>query len=280
MKSWGDIVEKLLDILVSHVKEDEGGLDIASFPLRNMTSKAAVVLKSENVVASGIELAQKFLERYHLASKFYVEDGELVSEKGVIGEIEGNAYNLLLIERTLLNTLSLMFSTATITRRFASKLKHTKIAATRKTIPGVSLLQKLAVIHGGGDTHRFNLEDCVMIKDNHLKIYGSVERAIREVKKITSFTKKIEVEVESMEDALKAVEMGADIVMLDNMSPEMVKKISRKIKEMNSNVVVEVSGGITEENVSDYDMETVDVISTSRLTLSGIFVDLSLEVQR
>jgi len=107
-----------------------------------------------------------------------------------------------------------------------------------------------------------------------------VEKAIQEVKKISSFTRKIEIEVENMEDALKAVEMGADIVMLDNMSPEMVEKVSKKIKEMNPNVVVEVSGGITEENVSDYDIETVDVISTSRLTLSEVFVDLSLEIQR
>ncbi|AJG40840.1 MULTISPECIES: carboxylating nicotinate-nucleotide diphosphorylase [Thermotoga] len=273
-------MEKLLEILSSHVREDEGNLDIASFPLRNTTSRATVFLKTENVVASGIELAQRFLEKYHLKSIFHVKDGEFIPKKGAIGEIEGNTYSLLLIERTLLNTLSLMFSTATVTRRFARKLKHAKIAATRKTIPGFSLFQKLAVMHGGGDTHRFNLGDCVMIKDNHLKLYGSVEKAIQEVKKISSFTRKIEIEVENMEDALKAVEMGADIVMLDNMSPEMVEKVSKKIKEMNPNVVVEVSGGITEENVSDYDIETVDVISTSRLTLSEVFVDLSLEIQR
>lgn len=136
MKSWGDNVEKLLEILSSHVREDEGNLDIASFPLRNTTSRATVFLKTENVVASGIELAQRFLEKYHLKSIFHVKDGEFIPKKGAIGEIEGNTYSLLLIERTLLNTLSLMFSTATVTRRFARKLKHAKIAATRKIDSG------------------------------------------------------------------------------------------------------------------------------------------------
>jgi len=274
------MMEKIFDLLMSFVKEDEGKLDLASFPLRNTTASAHLLLKTENVVASGIEVSQIFLEKMGLLSKFHVEDGEYLERTGVIGEIEGNTYKLLVAERTLLNVLSVMFSVATTTRRFTEKLKHAKIAATRKTLLGLGILQKIAVVHGGGDPHRFDLSGCAMIKDNHLKIYGCIERAVQEVRKIIPFTTKIEVEVENLEDALKAVEAGADIVMLDNLSPEEVKEISRRIKEINPHAIVEVSGGITEENVSLYDFETVDVISTSRLTFQEVFVDLSLEIQR
>ncbi|KAF2960574.1 MULTISPECIES: carboxylating nicotinate-nucleotide diphosphorylase [unclassified Thermotoga] len=273
-------MEKILDLLMNFVKEDEGKIDFASFPLRNTTASAYLLLKTENVVASGIEISQMFLEKVGLFSKFHVKDGERLEKTGVIGEIEGNAYRLLVVERTLLNVLSVMFSVATTTRRFTEKLKHAKIAATRKTLLGLGILQKIAVVHGGGDPHRFDLSGCAMIKDNHLKIYGCIERAVQEVRKIIPFTTKIEVEVENLEDALKAVEAGADIVMLDNLSPEEVKEISRRIKEINPHAIVEVSGGITEENVSLYDFETVDVISTSRLTFQEVFVDLSLEIQR
>ncbi|PLV60306.1 carboxylating nicotinate-nucleotide diphosphorylase [Thermotoga sp. KOL6] len=273
-------MDRLIRILMKQVEEDEGSIDLASFSLRGIKTEASIILKTENVVASGIEIIQQFTERQGIATIFFVKDGDFITRKGEIGKLSGDAYKILLTERTLLNTLALMFSTATVTRRFAQKLKHAKIAATRKVILGSSLFQKLSVIHGGGDSHRFNLSECVMLKDNHLKIYGSVEKAIRAIRKMVSFTKKIEVEVENLENALEAVEAGADIVMLDNLTPEEVRKISGEVKRKNPNVIIEVSGGITEENLTEYDLETVDLISTSRLTFGGVFVDLSLEIQR
>ncbi|MEN3042854.1 MAG: carboxylating nicotinate-nucleotide diphosphorylase, partial [Fervidobacterium sp.] len=185
-------------------------------------------------------------------------------------------------ERTVLNVLSFMSSVATKVRKLVEKAKqkapHVKIAATRKTIPFSGELQKIAIIHGGGDTHRLNLSDCAMIKDNHIKLYGSVTNAIKQVKENLSFSKKIEVEVENEQMALEACECKADIVMLDNFHPELACKVAEKIKKFNHSILVEVSGGIDPDTIESYLCEYIDIISLGKITSEVKYIDFSLEL--
>jgi nicotinate-nucleotide pyrophosphorylase (carboxylating) len=154
----------------------------------------------------------------------------------------------------------------------------TRVACTRKTTPGIRKFEKLAVAAGGGDPHRFNLSDSVMIKDNHVKLMG-IEAAIKAAKK-ASFTRKIEVEVESTKDAVLAAELGADIIMLDNMPPEVVLETLEILKEkgLRDSVIVEASGGISQENLEGYAKTGVDVISMGSLIHKSRWIDISLEI--
>ena len=170
-------------------------------------------------------------------------------------EISGDAQTILAAERTLLNLLSRMSGIATKTRRLTDKLEKaglkTRIAATRKSAPGLLYFDKKAVMVGSGDPHRLHLDDMILIKDNHLAIVGSVEEAVKKAKANASFTKKIEVEVTKAEDAVKAAKAGADIVMLDNFSPKQAKEANEMLKKAGfGDVLLEVSGGITGENTA------------------------------
>ena len=153
------------------------------------------------------------------------------------------------------------------------------IAATRKSAPGLLYFDKKAVVIGSGDPHRLHLDDMVLIKDNHLAIVGSVEAAVKRAKAKASFTKKIEVEVNTIEDALKAAKAGADIIMLDNFSPKDAKNASESLEESGfGSVLLEVSGGITGENLLEYAKSKVDIISMGELTHSVKALDISLEI--
>ena len=154
------------------------------------------------------------------------------------------------------------------------------MACTRKTTPGLQKLEKKAVEIGGGDTHRFKLDDCVLIKDNHIQVVGGVIESIELAKERVSFTKKIEIEVENEEDAVRASMFGADIVMLDNMSPDEISSVLDTLKErrLRDNVIIEVSGGINPDNILKYAELDVDVISSGFITNSAKSLDLSLNI--
>jgi nicotinate-nucleotide pyrophosphorylase (carboxylating) len=154
-----------------------------------------------------------------------------------------------------------------------------RIAATRKTTPGFRVFEKKAVFLGGGDTHRFNLSDAVLIKDNHIKILG-LEECLRRAKERASFTKKIEVEVESQGDMIKAAKGGADIIMFDNMAPEEIARGVELLMEkgLRGHMLLEASGGITLDNIQEYAASGVDVISLGALTRNARWIDLSLEI--
>jgi nicotinate-nucleotide pyrophosphorylase (carboxylating) len=198
-------------------------------------------------------------------------------------KISGNAQTILSAERTMLNLLSRMSGIATATRRLAEKLRKAnataKIAATRKTAPGLGYFDKKAVLIGGGDPHRLRLDDMILVKDNHIAIAGSVETAVKKAK-AASFSKKIEVEVASATDALKAAEAGADIIMLDNFSPKQIREAVEALKKAGffGKILVEVSGGITEQNLLEYASAQVDTISMGAITHSAKALDISLEV--
>jgi len=155
-----------------------------------------------------------------------------------------------------------------------------RVAATRKTIPGLRMLVKKAVSVGGADTHRLSLSDAILIKDNHLAIIGDVETAVRRAKAKSTFMHKVEVEVSNADDAVKAVKAGADAVLVDNAAPQQLREVIERLKAegLRDRVIVEVSGGVKPENIALYAEADPDVISTSHITMRASPVDISLEV--
>ncbi len=240
-------------------------------------ARGKIVAKEDGVLAGSSYIVEK-LKKLNLEAEG-MKDGAHFKKGNVVMEIRGDAREILKAERTVLNILGRMSGIATKTMRIVEKVKeinpHVRVACTRKTLWGY--LDKIAVKIGGGDTHRWNLGDMVMIKDNHLSLI-SLDEAMERLKDL-SFTKKIEVEADSEELALKAAELGADIVMLDNMSPEEVCRIAEKLKGK-YNVLVEVSGGITEENIEKYARCNVDIISMGALTHSARSINFSMEMER
>jgi nicotinate-nucleotide pyrophosphorylase (carboxylating) len=162
-----------------------------------------------------------------------------------------------------------------------SKLE-TKVACTRKTAPGLLYFDKKAVFIGGGDAHRLHLDDMILIKDNHLAVAGSVEKAVGQVKAKASFTKKVEVEVSNVEDALVAAEAGVDIIMFDNFSPKQIEKTIRLMKKKGlfGKALLEASGGITEENILSFARTGVDVVSLGEITHSPKALNMSLDITK
>lgn len=276
------VEEKLKQILADDI--GQGDVTAAAVIPANLTITAEVIAKEEGVSA-GIEEAIFLMEYLGLKVRANVIDGEKIKNKQVLMQISGDAQTILSGERTMLNLLSRMSGIATKTRMLIEKLEKanakTKIAATRKSAPGLLYFDKKAVVIGGGDSHRLHLDDMVLIKDNHLAIVGSVEEAVKRAKAHGSFAKKIEIEVTTVEDALKAAKAGADVVMLDNFSPKQAKAAGEALGEAGfGKVLLEVSGGITGENMLEYASAEVDVISMGELTHSVKALDISLEIMK
>ena len=249
-----------------------------------MNVRAEVISKEDGIVA-GIEEATILAEYTGLEVKTKVTDGEKIKKNQILLQISGDAQTILSIERTLLNILSRMSGIATKTRTLIEKLEKAKvkakIAATRKSAPGLLYFDKKSVVIGSGDPHRLHLDDMILIKDNHLAIVGGIREAVKKAKANASFTKKIEVETSTIDDALEAAKAGADIIMLDNFSPSSVKEAEQKLRKAGfTNVSLEVSGGITIENILDYASAQIDVISMGEITHSVKAIDMSLEISK
>ena len=274
--------EKLRQILA----EDIGQSDVTSAAVvsSDLTVSGVVVAKETGIV-SGIEEITTLAAMMELKTKAEVAEGEEIKKGQIIMKISGNARNILSVERTMLNLLSRMSGIATATKRLTEKLKKinskAKITATRKTAPGLLYFDKKAIVAGGGDPHRLHLDDMILVKDNHVAIVGGVEEAVKKAKQNCSFSKKVEVEVTNVADALKAVEAGADIVMLDNFSSKQVIETVKEFEKAGffGKVMLEVSGGITEQNIIEYASIHVDLISIGTLTHSTRALDMSLEIE-
>ena len=212
------------------------------------------------------------------------KDGDEIAKGDILLEIEGNARKILLLERTALNLLMRMSGVATITNRIVNKVHDVnpkiRVAGTRKTAPALQKYDKLAIAIGGGDSHRNALDDMILIKDNHIAVVGSVKKALELAKENNSFSKKIEIEVESTEDAIIACENGADIVMFDNMTPQEVQDTLNALeeKDLRKDVLIEISGGITEDNILDYAPLDVDIISLGSITHQASSLNFSLDM--
>ncbi len=278
------LMRKLLEFL----EEDVGFGDLTTEAVvpEGLKVEACIVVK-ENCVVAGLSEVGVLFESVGVEFTGLVGDGEEVKAGSIIANMIGEGRSILTVERTALNLIGRMCGIATATRRLVRMAEQygagrIRIAATRKTAPGLRYFDKRAVLIGGGDTHRFRLDDAVLIKDNHITIAGGVAKAVERVIKRLSFSKKVEVEVRRPEEALEAVRLGVDIIMLDNMSLDDVKRTLSLLEEegLRENVIVEVSGGITEENIEDLIKLQPDVISLGYLTHSVRAVDVSLDVVR
>jgi nicotinate-nucleotide pyrophosphorylase (carboxylating) len=271
--------------IISFLKEDAGLGDLTTALLipPDVIVEAKVVAKESGVIA-GMEEALILLEILGLEAKAMVSDGEEIRKDEVLLKIRGNAQTLLTAERTMLNLLSRMSGIATATKRLVNKLEkagfRTKVASTRKTAPGLAYFDKKAVKAGGGDTHRLHLDDMILVKDNHIAITGSISKAVKEARGKVSFSKKIEVEVSNVKEAVEAAKAGADIIMLDNFLPEQAKKAIKALEEegLRAKILIEASGGITEKNILKYASIGVDIVSLGELTHSIKSLDMNLEI--
>ena len=275
--------EKLREMLAEDI--GQGDITTALIVSAETTAEADVIAKESGVIA-GIEEGKILLESLGLKVHTSVKDGEKIKDRQVLMRISGDAITILSAERTFINILSRMSGIATATRKLTEKIKKaglkTRIACTRKTAPGLLYFDKKAVLIGGGDTHRLHLDDMILIKDNHIAMTGSVEEAVKKVREKASFTKKIEVEVETVEDALAAAKAEVDVIMLDNFSPKQIEKAKRLLKKAGflGKILLEASGGITAENIIAFASTGVDIVSLGEITDSTTTLDISLEITK
>ncbi len=277
------------------LKEDIRTGDITSQAVidRFLDASAVIISRGEGII-SGMDVVERTFAAVDCSLKFrpLVKDGDKVAADMEIAFIEGNARAILKGERTALNFLGMLSGVSTRTQEIveASRGSNVKIYDTRKTIPLNRYLQKYAVTVGGGHNHRKGLWDMVLLKDNHIKAFGMQKKITDSAEMIRSILKhtrnfvqkniKIEIEVETVKECESALNEKPDVILLDNMTPEMVRNlvIMRKEKKLDGKVLFEVSGGINMENVKDFAIPGVDIISIGALTSSLTPVDFSLEV--
>lgn len=244
----------------------------------NEKSSGSFKAKADGVL-SGLDTLKAVYEEFpgEVEIQLLKRDGDLVSKGDILASVEGPVRVLLSGERVILNIIQHLGGIATATREVITLLDDPTISVTdtRKTLPGLRALQKYAVLSGGGRNHRFRLDDGVMIKDNHIKAAGSITKAVETVRANTGHMIKIEVETESKEQVLEAVQQGVDVIMLDNRSPQEVKELVELIPD---EIIVEVSGGITPGNIASYKGCGADIISLGWLTHSVKALDISFNL--
>jgi nicotinate-nucleotide pyrophosphorylase (carboxylating) len=246
-----------------------------------LKGRAEIIARQELVVC-GIDLARIVMQQVDPEAKFtaLVADGAEVRDKDALIAIEGPARSILTAERTMLNLMSHLSGVATQSRRFAQAVAGTgaKVVDTRKTIPGLRVWEKKAVLLGGCHNHRFGLFDMILVKNNHLEAAGGVRAAMDRVKLAGAPYIKVEVEVESEEDLREAIACGADIIMLDNQDLASLTHLVQVARGLKPGVMLEASGGVTLESVRAIAQTGVDLISSSALTMGAPPVDVSLRL--
>ncbi|MDD1673332.1 MAG: carboxylating nicotinate-nucleotide diphosphorylase [Methanomicrobiales archaeon] len=271
-----------LRILQGFLEEDTPFGDLTSETLAQGIQCVAGIITHEEGIIAGVEEATDLFSSLDLAVRPQVQDGTWSPPETRVLEIAGEAAKILLAERTVLNVMGRMSGIATMTRRLVDTVHainpQCRIASTRKTAPGLRFLDKKAVMLGGGESHRFTLSDMILIKDNHLA-FVPLEEAITRAKAQGPY-RVIEVEVTTPLMAEEAVRLGAHVIMLDNMRPVEVAETLTLLENegIRKMVIVEISGGITEENIQDYAVQAVDVISMGNLTHSVRSLNMSLEI--
>jgi nicotinate-nucleotide pyrophosphorylase [carboxylating] (EC 2.4.2.19) len=273
-----------LDRIIEYMlEEDEGFGDITSEAVvdEDKTVTAHIISKDEGILA-GIDIIKEMFESKNVQVIFNLKDGTKIAKNDLLMCLKGDARTILLLERSALNLLMRMSGVASAADYYVNLVNDYDviIAGTRKTLPAIGKFDKQALKIGGVDTHRFSLDDMVLIKDNHIASVGTPLETLLKAKENVSFSKKIEIEVESLKDAVDCVENKADIVMLDNMSPKEVEEVLEELIKLNirDNSLIEVSGGITAENIVDYAKLGIDIISLGALTHSSRSLNFSLRI--
>lgn len=269
----------IVDTIIKNALEEDipyGDITASSVVSKGSKAKASLIAKEDGIICGLPVFERVFTLLGEVKFTAFIDEGSNVSNGDIIGEVQGNALNILMGERVALNLLQKMSGIATLTNKYVAKLEglNTKILDTRKTTPNLRILEKYAVKIGGGNNHRFSLSDGILIKDNHIGYAGSIKNAIALAKSNCSFVRKIEVETESKEEVLEALEAGADIIMLDNMTPYQAKEMVCLIA---GRATTECSGNITLETVRNYALSGVDFISSGELTHSAKVFDISLK---
>eukprot|EP00924_Labyrinthula_sp_SR-Ha-C_P000139 augustus_masked-scaffold_39-processed-gene-2.87-mRNA-1 protein AED:0.02 eAED:0.02 QI:0/-1/0/1/-1/1/1/0/298 len=281
---------RLETIIQSYLDADIPSFDVGGFVVGNEVQTAHLLCKSPGVV-SGIPFAKTVFNLLKLEQDWKITDGFICSKEQAIQKhvcciVKGPVRNILQAERTALNILSRASGVATGARKVKELVLSSNpdwtgtVAGTRKTTPGFGLIEKYSLLVGGVATHRLELTQMTMLKDNHVWSCKSIEKAVKKAKLATGFSSKVEVECRNLDEAVEACESGADIVMLDNYSGKELIKDAKKLKEKFPYVVVEASGGITEETIGEYLDDSVDVISMGKLTQGYSCLDFSLKVQK
>ena len=274
-------MDKIIEYMLA---EDEGFGDITSNAVVEKGKEVnAKIISKDNGILAGIDIIRDLFESYGVHVYFWLDDGNKIKKNDLLISLKGDARTILLLERTALNLLMRMSGVATAANHYCDLVKEydVRVAGTRKTSPAIGKFDKYALRIGGADTHRFSLDDMVLIKDNHIASCGTPLETLLKAKENTSFSKKIEIEVETLNDAIECVKNGADIVMLDNMSPKEVNEVINKLNELNihNNSLIEVSGGIDETTIADYARLGVDIISIGALTHSSRSLNFSLKIE-
>lgn len=270
------------DIIERALKEDINYLDVSSDYLlpEDQRNEAYFVAKADGVLC-GLDVALRTFELLDdsFSAKIYKHDGEKIAAGDVIAEFSGKTVLLLKGERTALNLLQHMSGIATATARAVELVRGTnaQITDTRKTLPGLRALQKYAVVCGGGKNHRFNLSDGAMLKDNHIDAGGGIAKTVAALRGKLGHMVKIEVETRDLDEVREAVEAGADIIMLDNMSNDAMREA---VQIIGGRAKTEASGGITLENLAEVAKTGVDIISLGALTHSVHAFDISMKMKK
>ncbi len=271
---------KIIDPLIMlALKEDMPQGDITTDNLidENSVSQAKLIAKESGVIA-GLGVAERVFKLLdeNIEFKFKVTDGTQINEKDIIAEIKGNTAALLKGERTALNFLQHMSGVATKTRKFAELTKpySVKVADTRKTLPGLRYIEKYSVTVGGGMNHRYSLSDVVLIKDNHIEAVGGIKKAVEKIREQVSSDIKIEVETQNIEQVKEALDARANIIMLDNMSVELMKQA---VEIISKKAIIEASGNVNIDTIKNIAETKVDYISIGELTHSVKAFDRSMD---
>lgn len=266
------------DIIQRGLNEDMpfGDITTSSIIPEDSTCTASLYVKEDGIICGLPVFKRVFTLIGDVKCNLFKKDGDKVSKGEKIGEVKGNTQKVLMVERIGLNLLQRMSGIATTTYQYAKEIEHTKakVVDTRKITPLYRHIDKYSVLCGGGANHRYSLSDSILIKDNHIDAAGSISNAVALAKKNASFTTKVEVETETKEEVLEAINSKADIIMLDNMSPAMAKEM---VDLIDGRAIVECSGNVTIENIKDYAETGTDYISVGALTHSFKVLDISLK---
>ncbi|MBD5241397.1 MAG: carboxylating nicotinate-nucleotide diphosphorylase [Barnesiella sp.] len=279
MKENKELINDLISLAFSEDVGDGDVTTLSTIPAEER-GKQRLIIKEEGIL-SGVNIARMVFEQFDPSMKMtvFIEDGSHVKPGDIAFEVEGSVRSLLQTERTMLNIMQRMSGIATITAKYQDRLKglKTKVLDTRKTTPGMRVLEKEAVKTGGGANHRMGLHDMILIKDNHVDFAGGITKAVEAAKKYCKETGKelkIEVEVRNTDEIKEALAAGVDRIMLDNFTPERTREA---VKLINGATEIESSGGITLETLRDYGECGVDYISVGALTHSVKGLDMSFK---